>query len=91
MIHYDLVTCKENIKLELIDYKVYLSECKNKHSFNLLINEFEENQNIDLTKIKCNICKKTKKETYNNEMNKCINCKINLCPLCKIFMIKNIK
>ena len=32
--------CKENIKLELIDYKVYLSECKNNHSINMFINEF---------------------------------------------------
>ena len=74
---------KENIKLELRDYKIYLSECKNKHSINLLINEFKENQNIDLSEIECNICKKTKNNTYNNEMNKCINCKINLYPLCK--------
>ena len=75
--------CKENIILELLDYKIYLSECKNKHSINMFINELEENQNIDISKIKCNICKKTKDKTYNNDMNKCINCKINLCSLCK--------
>ena len=75
--------CKENITLDLFDYKLYLSECKNNHSINMLINEFKENQKFDLKKIQCNICKNTKDKTYNNEMNKCINCKIILCPLCK--------
>ena len=75
--------CNEKIILDLNDYKIYLSECRNKHSTNMLINEYEKNQNVDLSKIECNPCKNTKNKTYNNTMYICINCQINLCPLCK--------
>ena len=37
-------------------------ECKNGHKMeNILLNEFEETQNIDRTNIKCNICNKNNK------------------------------
>ena len=75
--------CNEKIILDLKDYKIYLSECRNKHSTNMLINEYEKNQNVDISKIECNLCKNTKNKTYNNTMYICINCQINLCPLCK--------
>ena len=40
---------------------------------------------VNLKEIKCNICKeKTKYDTYNNEFYKCIECNINICPLCKL-------
>ena len=38
-----------------------------------------------MTKIICNKCKeKNKSNIYNNEIYRCINCKMNLCPLCKL-------
>ena len=43
--------CKENIKMDIKDYKINLYECKKGHKFeNILLNEFEETQNIDLSK-----------------------------------------
>ena len=77
--------CYESIKLYIEDYNIYLYECKNKHEIdNILINEFEEIQKIDISKIKCEKCKKkNKNETYNNQFYRCNSCKINICPLCK--------
>ena len=77
--------CKENIKFKIRDYKIYLYECKNGHEINnILLNEFEETQYIDISKIKCEKCKKNNKSnTYKNEFYKCIECGINICPICK--------
>ena len=76
--------CYENCLLEIKDYNIILNKCKNNHRTILLINEFEETQNIKLSNIICDICKqKNKGNTYNNEFYKCINCDINICPLCK--------
>ena len=60
--------CKENIKMDIIDYKINLYECINGHKIeNILLNEFEETQNIDLLNIICDICKKNNKSiSYNN-------------------------
>ncbi len=42
--------CNENIILEIKDYKITLHGCKNKHNINnILINEYEINQNINLS------------------------------------------
>ena len=83
--------CQNNIKMEIKNYKINLFECKNKHTKNnILFNEFEKTQTIDLTKIKCGICKeKDKSTTFNNEFYKCCDCNINLCPLCKTKHEKN--
>ena len=77
--------CKENIKLNLEEYKIYLFECKNKHEIdNILINEFEQTQISDISKIECEKCKGTNKnETYKNAFYRCNTCKINICPMCK--------
>ena len=51
---------------------------------NIKFNEFENKQGIDISQIKCDICKnKNKSNTFNNEMFICYECKMNLCPLCK--------
>ena len=77
--------CKENIKMDIKDYKINLYECKNGHKFeNILLNEFEETQNIDLSNIICDICKtNNKSKTFNNIFYKCLTCNKNVCPLCK--------
>ena len=77
--------CNEDILINIKDYKINLSGCKNKHKINnILFNEFEKTQIIDLEKIKCEICKENNKSnTYHNLFYKCYECNINLCPLCK--------
>ena len=77
--------CKDDIRLKINDYKIYLYDCKNGHKFNdILLNEFEETQKINLSKIKCNICNiRDRGSTFNNEFYYCISCKYNICPLCK--------
>ena len=77
--------CHENIFVEINEYKINLFNCKKNHNKNdILLKEFENLQNIDISKIKCNECKnKNMSETYNNTFYKCISCKKNLCPLCK--------
>ena len=69
-------TCLFNIK----DYKITLYDCKNNHKYNnILLDEYENIQNIDLSKIICNICKNTNIiNTYNNEFYKCLSCDINI-------------
>ena len=51
--------------MKIKDYKISLFECKNGHKIdNLSFDEFEKTQNIDLSKIICNICKKNPKITH---------------------------
>ena len=78
--------CQEKIKIDIIDYKINLYECKNGHKFeNILLDEFEETQNIDRTKIICDICRENNKsKAYNNIFYKCLSCNKNICPLCKL-------
>ena len=76
--------CGESIFMNIKDYKINLYGCKNNHRINnLLCSEFEKTQNIDLSKIICNICNvKTKDKTHNNFFFRCLTCGKNLCPLC---------
>jgi len=77
--------CKECTRIKMNDYKIKLYGCKNGHNIeNLLLEEFENKQKIDISKIICDICKKNNKSnTYNNDFYKCNTCKIYICPLCK--------
>ena len=77
--------CKENAKIKIEDYKIKLYECKNNHIIdNILLEEYEDTQNIDISKIKCENCKdKNKGNTHENLFFRCNKCKINICPLCK--------
>jgi len=77
--------CKESAILDEKDYKLLIYGCQNEHSIkNILINEFNQLQENDLSKIKCQNCNdNNKKNTYNNEFYRCGTCKINLCPICK--------
>ena len=77
--------CKEFSKIELIDYKINLFDCKNGHNIdNIILSDFQNTQKIDISKIICHNCKENNKNTtHNNEFYRCINCKCNLCPLCK--------
>ena len=67
--------CKESILIKIKDYKINLYECKNGHSLkNILLKEYEKTQNINLSKIICEICKINNKN--NDEIYTCFNCKI---------------
>ena len=75
--------CKENIRIYINNFKITLQNCKNNHKIeNLLINEFEKSQNIDESQILCQKCKIDKSQVYNNKFYFCIDCQVNLCPLC---------
>ena len=77
--------CKEPSKFEIKNHKVKIYNCKNGHiNDNILLNEIDNIQLIDESKIFCHQCKKINKcKTYNNLMYLCNNCNMNLCPLCK--------
>ena len=77
--------CQENIFMKIKNYQINLNQCKNGHNINnILLKEFDNMQNVDISKIICDICKiKNKNNTFNNEFYKCNKCKMNLCPLCK--------
>ena len=83
--------CGENIKIKIDNNKIRLYDCKNKHEErNLTLDQFENTQYINLSKIDCKQCNQNNKnDTFNNEFYKCINCKKNLCPLCKSNHDKN--
>ena len=75
----------ENMLINIKNYRISLSGCKNGHNTdNLLFDNFINTQKIDLSKIICNKCNKTnKRDAYKNEFFRCIKCKMNLCPICK--------
>ena len=75
--------CKESVRFDINNFKIICSGCKNGHETKMLINEYEDNQKIDISKIKCNECSENKSSTYNNEIYLCNECKVYLCPLCK--------
>ena len=68
--------CKENARLKIINYKITLFECKNNHKINnILLNEFNNTQIINLSNIKCDICKENDKgQAYKNKFYNCISC-----------------
>ena len=83
--------CKENILININDYRVNLYQCKNNHIMNnISLEEYENTQKIDLSKIKCDKCNdKSIYNIYNNEFYLCNTCNIKLCPLCKSSHNKN--
>ena len=77
--------CKENTRIQIKDYKINIFGCKNNHTINSInLDEYENSQKIDLSKINCDVCKlNNKSKTFNNQLYICISCSKNLCPLCK--------
>ena len=56
--------CKESTMIDFKDFKINLFGCKNSHNIeDILINQFEETQKIDISKIQCDICKINNKNT----------------------------
>ena len=77
--------CNEICLINLNDYRINFSNCKNGHRFNkIMFDEFYDFQKINESKIICDKCEENKKsEVINNLFFKCCTCNINLCPLCK--------
>ena len=78
--------CNEICLIKIKDYKIKLYGCKNGHiNSNILLDEFEDKQKMNVSKIICNDCNNTNRsQTYNNVFYKCITCKKDICPLCKL-------
>ena len=66
--------CKEKTFIKVEDYKIELYNCKNGHQIkDILLDKYEELQNIDISKIICQECKENKKSnTFNNEFENVI-------------------
>ena len=76
--------CNENALMSIKDFKMIIHGCKNGHtSETYQINEFNDTQLIDRSKIKCSVCENLKCETKANVFYVCHTCKQNLCPKCK--------
>ena len=76
--------CGEICLINFNKYKIELNNCKNKHENIITINDFDNTQNINESKIICDICKNNNKgKTFNNIFYICGICNINICPLCK--------
>ena len=77
--------CKEPCIFTIENSKIKLFNCKNNHTIrNIKFTDFNKTQQLDISKIVCNICKnKNKGHSPNNEFYFCLSCKQNICPLCK--------
>ena len=61
--------CHEDIKFSIEDYKISLFECKNKHEINnIFLDEFDSTQNINISKIVCQICGQYNKGNVHNNI-----------------------
>ena len=81
------IICPECFDSALIDiekYSINIHDCHHgHHAGKFLLDEIEESQVIDLTQIKCEICKVySKGYTYKNQFYRCTTCKKNVCPIC---------
>ena len=78
--------CSENCKISIKNFKIKLYGCSNKHcTKNILLEDFENTQNIDKSNIKCSSCKISYKDnSEENNIYLCCNCKKNFCNKCKI-------
>ena len=77
--------CKTIAKMSINDYRIRIYDCKNNHDINnISLENFEKEQKINISKIICDECKnKNKGNSYKQIFYRCINCKKNLCPICK--------
>ena len=77
--------CRENCLIFIKDYKIQFYECRNGHILNdVSLEGFNNTQTLDDSEILCGDCNiKDKASCYNKEFFTCLQCKKNLCPLCK--------
>ena len=83
-------TCKDSSFIEVNNYKINLFGCDKNHTVNnIFLKQYEDTQKINATKIKCSQCEANKSNTYKNDLYFCLNCKVNICPLCKLKHTQN--
>ena len=77
--------CQESSLISLKNYKISISNCKNGHnSDNIDILDFPNTQMVNLSKIICGECKEKNMGTEEEDsFYRCVECKMNLCLLCK--------
>ena len=77
--------CKEPCRIRIENYKIQLYECINGHmTKNITFGDFDKTQKINESQIICDNCKfKNKGNCPGDEFYRCLNCKLNLCLLCK--------
>ena len=77
--------CKEPCRIKTENYKIKLFECINGHiTEDIKFIDFDNTQKINESEIICNNCKfKNKGNCPADEFYRCLNCKLNLCLLCK--------
>ena len=77
--------CHEPCRIKFENYKIKLYDCINGHeNENINLIDFNRTQKVDLSKIICDKCKENNKgNSFENEFYFCLNCKQNLCPICK--------
>ena len=77
--------CQEPCRITIEKYKIKLYECINGHNTkNITFGDYDRTQKINESQIICDNCKfKNKGNCPGDEFYKCLNCKLNLCLLCK--------
>ena len=76
--------CGESARLDISEYKILLQCKKNHNRGNIFLDELENTQKIDISKIICDECKKNNKaNSYKNIFYKCNQCGHNLCINCQ--------
>ena len=77
--------CYESCKIKIENGKFKLYDCINDHiTDNIKIEDFQETQKINISKIICDECNENNMgNTYNHEFYKCLTCNKNICLLCK--------
>ena len=77
--------CNKCASIILNKNKISIFNCKNMHNNDLInISYFPNTQKFNLSKIICGQCKENNMGTaYENTFFRCVECKINLCSLCK--------
>ena len=85
--------CLENCRIIFNDFKITLYGCKDGHRINdILLDEFNNTQNINESSIICQECKTINKYiSYNKQFYICLDCNRKICPLCNSKHNKNHK
>ena len=75
--------CNENCLISLENFRIKLYNCKNEHiTSNIPLGLFDKSQNINENEIKCLNGDQTKFNSFRKQFYRCLECKVNLCPIC---------
>ena len=85
--------CKEISKIKINSYKITLYECKNRHIMdNIIFNEYEKTQEIDISKIICDVLKiRVKVMLMEINFINVLNVNLTYVLYANLIMIKNTK